>query len=168
MRLRDTDAFQRGRTGERLVADLLRRAGWYVIPSYDYTGEEGDKAPRLSGLREGFVVPDLDAARRGTRIWVEVKTKAAATYHRVGRRYEHGIPRRHFLAYRQVQAITGCPVWLFVVEEATGVVLCARLDDLAGRCRVYTGAKMDRGGMVFFPRDAFAVFATVGAVGSDG
>src|SRR5690606_34450197 len=73
---RETAEFQRGRTGERLVAELLQSRGWYVIPSYDYSGEDGDKPPRLQGLREAFPVPDLAIARDGIRSWAGVKTKA--------------------------------------------------------------------------------------------
>lgn len=158
---RETAEFKRGRNGERLVADLLRRKGWYVIPSYDYSGEDGDKAPKLEGLRDRFPVPDLDVAKDGDRRWAEVKTKAAATYTRITGRYEHGIPKRHYDAYREVQRITGCEVWLFVYEEDTGEVLCGKLDELAKQRREYAGDKMSRGGMVFFPRDAFQLFARV-------
>ena len=160
---RETAEFQRGRTGERLVAELLQSRGWFVIPSYDYSGEDGDKPPRLQGLREAFPVPDLDIARDGQRRWAEVKTKAAATYTRLTGRLEHGIPKRHYWAYKRVQEITGCEVWLFIYEEQTGDVLCARLDDLESVKREYNGQKMSRGGMVFFPRSTFKVFANVKA-----
>jgi len=157
--LRDTETWRKGRTGEKLVAELLQRQGWYVIPSYDYSGEDGNKAPKLQGLSKAFPVPDLDVSKKGIRRWAEVKTKAAATYTRITQRYEHGIPKRHFNAYRQVQDITGCEVWLFVLEENTGEVLCASLDELDKYKRVYDGSKMSWGGMVFFPRDIFRVFA---------
>ena len=160
---RETVAWQKGHNGERRVAQLLKERGWYVIPSYDYSGEDGDKAPKLDGLRDGFPVPDLDIAKDGERRWVEVKTKAAASYTRVTGRLEHGIPKRHHWAYKRVQEITGCEVWLFIYEEQTGDVLCARLDDLDAVKREYDGPKMSRGGMVFFPRDAFAVFTNVKA-----
>src|SRR5690606_14799396 len=160
---RETEEFRRGRNGERLVAELLQSRGWYVIPSYDYSGEDGDKPPRLQGLSEAFPVPDLDIARDGQRRWAEVKTKAAATYTRLTGRLEHGIPKRHYWAYRRVQEITGCEVWLFIYEEQTGDVLCARLDDLDSVKREYNGPKMSRGGMVFSPRSTFKVFANVKA-----
>ena len=144
--LRETETWRRGRSGERLVARLLREKGWYVIPSYDYSGEDGDKAPKLEGRHDAFPVPDLDVSKRGLRYWAEVKTKAAATYTRATRRLEHGIPLRHYQAYRKVPEITGCDVWLFVYEEDTGEVLCGRLDDLELHKRLYCGAKMSRGG----------------------
>ena len=160
---RETETWQKGHNGERRVAQLLKERGWYVIPSYDYSGEDGDKAPKLEGLRDGFPVPDLDIAKDGERRWAEVKTKAAASYTRVTGRYEHGIPKRHYLSYKRVQEITGCEVWLFIYEEETGDVLCAKLDDLDAVKREYDGNKMSHGGMVFYPRDVFAVFANLKA-----
>ena len=153
--------FQKARTGERLIASLLQREGWFVIPSYDYSGEDGDKAPRLEGLKAGYVVPDLDVARNGVRRWAEVKTKASAVYTRITKRLEHGIPKRHYGCYLEVQRITGCKVTLFVYEENTGEILFGALDELAKVKREYTGGKMSYGGMVFFPRDAFNLFRRV-------
>lgn len=158
---RQSEKFQKGRTGERLIASLLQQEGWFVIPSYDYSGEDGNKAPKLEGLKAGYVVPDLDVAKDGARRWVEVKTKASASYTRITRRLEHGIPKRHYDCYLEVQRITGCKVTLFVYEEQTGEVLCGSLDELAKVKREYTGKKMSGGGMVFFPRDAFKLFKKV-------
>ena len=134
---------------------LLQESGCYVIPSYDYAGEGQDKPPRLQGPRRAYPIPDLDVSKNGERFWVEVKTKASATYTRLTGRYEHGIPLRLFQAYLRVQRITGCPVWLYIVEEDTNTVLRARLDALMSQARVYTGDRMSRGGMVFWPLDAF-------------
>lgn len=156
--LRQTPTWQKGHNGERLVAELLRRRGWYVIPSYDYSGEDGNKSPKLEGLKEGYPVPDLDVARSGARLWVEVKTKKTPTYTRITGRLEHGIPLRLYRSYKRVQEITGCEVWLFIYEEETGDVLCGKLDALDGVKRIYEGDKMDQSGMVFWPRDAFRVF----------
>src|SRR5690606_40649353 len=77
---REKEEFRRGRNGERLVAELLQSRGWYVIPSYDYSGEDGDKPPRLQGAVDAFPLPDLDVARDGQRRWAEVKTKKRADY----------------------------------------------------------------------------------------
>jgi hypothetical protein len=156
--LRDRPEFHRGRRGERLVADLLQRRGWHVIPSYDYAGEGGDKPPRLQGCDCAYPIPDLDVSRGGVRRWVEVKTKAEPTWTRVTGRLEHGVSLRLYESYRHVQAITGCPVWIVIVEERAGAILCAPLDGLEPVKRVYNGRKMGRGGMVFWPRKAFAEF----------
>jgi hypothetical protein len=153
--LRDTAEFKRGRSGEQIVAERLKRKGCFIIPSYDYSGEDNDKPPRLQGLLRSAIIPDLDVSRAGRRIWVEVKTKRRADWTRVTQRLEHGISLRHYNEYLDVQAITGTAVWLAIYEEETGDVLVQKLADLAAGARVYTGWKMGRDGMVYFPRDAF-------------
>lgn len=150
--------FLRGRNGERIIADLLMARGWYVIPSYDYSGEDGNKAPKMQGARSAFVLPDLDVIRQGKRFWCEVKTKKEPTYTRMLDRLEHGIPLRHYQHYRLVEEETGCFVWLFIYEELAAVVLCNSLNNLERFKRIYAGGKMSYGGMVFWPRDRFFEF----------
>lgn len=157
--MRQRDAFTerpefiRGREVEKLVAGLLQQRGWYVIPSYDYSGKDDDKAPRMTGQAQCWMIPDLDVAKGGRRIWVEVKAKAASTYHRGLQRWEHGIPLRQFEHYRSVEYETGCLVFLAIYEEDTCCLLTAQLRLLP--VRIYDGPLMSRGGMAFFPRDAF-------------
>ena len=140
---RESDEFQRGRNGELRVAEILQRKGWSVIPSYDYSGSEGDMAPRLQGLTRGYPVPDLDVSREGQRLWVEVKTKARPDWTRKTQRLEHGIPLRHYEAYCEVERITGTPVWLCVIEESSGDVLKARARPSTSRASVLeTGGRM--------------------------
>ena len=156
-----TEEWQKGHSGEKMIADLLRERGWYVIPSYDYTGEDDNKAPRLQGLRESLVIPDLDIAKDGVRRWAEVKTKEEVNWTVITQRFEHGIPLRHYQHYLKVQSITGCEVWLFIYEVKTGDVLYAKIDALSRVKREYNGNKMSRGGMVFFPRDAFKLWLNI-------
>jgi hypothetical protein len=156
--LRDSDEFRRGRSGERVIAELLKRRGWFIVPAYDFAGEEGEKVPKMEGLTAAFILPDLDISKGGDRRWAEVKTKTAATLHRRSGVSEHGIAIRHLQHYRSVESETGCEVWIFIVEENTRLALCARLKDL-GPGRQYDGPKMSRGGMVFWPRASFRVFA---------
>lgn len=153
MRLRDTENFKKGHCGELLVSEFLRRRGWFVIPSYDYSGEEGDNPPRLQGNGIAYPIPDLDVAKSGRRRWVEVKTKGHADWTLVTRRFEHGIAKRHYDAYKIVSEITGELVWLCVYEMDTSDVLIASLSTL--KARFYEGTRMSRGGMVFFARDEF-------------
>lgn len=119
-----------------------------MIPSYDYSGEEGDMPPRLQGEETAYPVPDLDIAKNGHRRWVEVKTKASADWTRITRQFEHGIPRRHYEAYQRVAEITGGPVHLCVYEENTQDVLVAPLTALKVRFSM-----MGRCGMAYFGRD---------------
>lgn len=116
---RERPEFLRGRSVELLVSDWLKGRGWYVIPSYDYSGDSRDKAPRLSGLADAFPVPDLDVCRAlprrtATRRWVEVKAKEAASYTRKTDRYEHGI--EHYDDYVKVAELTGTEPWLAICE----------------------------------------------------
>ena len=157
---RETDEFKRGRTGERVVAGQLMNRGWFVVPSYDYSGEDGNKAPKMEGANLSLVIPDLDIAKHGDRRWIEVKTKWKADLYRKKKRLEHGISRRHYEHYQQVEAHTGTPVSLFIYEESTGIILCHRLSELPPP-RIYDGGKMGRDGMVFWPRDCFREFARV-------
>jgi len=133
----------------------LRERGWHTIASYEYSGTANDKAPRLRGLNDSCVVPDLDASKDGRRIWVEVKTKSRPTQDYKTGRDEHGIPKRHYYDYLRVQAITGCKVYLLIYEECNDTALVAAIDNL--ETRFYDGPKMSRGGMVFFPREQFRV-----------
>jgi hypothetical protein len=128
--IRDRPEFQRGRAGEQVVAAWLKRRGCFVIPSYDYSGADGDKAPRLQGLWEGYPVPDLDVARNGNRFWVEVKTKEKAAVWRMTGELRHGIELRLLEHYRTVEVVSGCPCWLFVYEESTRCLLAQLLAEL--------------------------------------
>jgi len=155
-----------GKHGERVVARILRERGWYIVPSYDFTGTDGAKAPRMIGQRLGFVIPDLDIARGGTRYWVEVKTKTAADFTRLTQRFEHGMQLRHYTDYQRVQQESASPVWIFVLELAASELLFIALDKIEDMKRVYDGRKMGRGGMVYWPRAAMRVLCRIAQGGT--
>ena len=152
--LRESQEFKRGRSGEKAIAGFLKSRGCFIVPSYDYSGEDGNKAPKMEGEHFSFVIPDLDVANGGKRFWAEVKTKWEATLHRKSQTWEHGISLRHYRHYQRVEQETGAPVWLFVFEERSGEILAAKLSCL-GPPRIYDGGKMGRDGMAFWPRDQF-------------
>jgi hypothetical protein len=152
--LRNTEQFRRGRNGEQMVADRLMGAGWHIIPSYDYSGND-DHPPRMEGRTGRYVIPDLDAC--GRRIWIEVKTKAAPILHRASQTVKHGIALRHYEQYRQIEIETGCPVYLVIYEEQSNQLLYQKLS-LPGEPQRYTGDKMSWGGMAFWPRDNFKTY----------
>lgn len=160
MNFKQSPLYKKGHVGEVIVAEELQRRGYYVLPSYDYSGED-EKAPRLQGEKLCFVIPDLDTMKDGKRIWVEVKTKEEATFTRKTNRLEHGIPLKHYRHYQEVERISGCGVWLAVYEINTGDILIARLSELEKHVRLYEGEKMSYGGMAFFPRDSFDLLTTV-------
>jgi len=151
---RESPEFLRGRAGEQWVAEILQARGWFIIPSYDYSGSNGEKAPTIQGAHEGMVLSDLGIARAGQMKWAEVKAKAKPMYYRKGDVMEHGIGRRHWHHYLRVQRETGAQVWLFILEEQNQLLLFESIDHL-GKPYEYDGKKMDPGGMVFWPRQAF-------------
>jgi hypothetical protein len=157
---RQLETFKRGRNGEQVVAGWMMDRGWHVIPSYDYSGEDGNKAPKMAGKHSAYVLPDLDVAQNGKRLWAEVKTKAEPTLHRKTGTLEHGISLRHFREYKQIETITGCAVYLFVYEECSGDLLMKPLGE-ESQGRAYDGKVMGRGGMIFWPRASFKLVARV-------
>jgi hypothetical protein len=153
--------FLRGRAAEQRVARWLQERGWFIIPSYDYSGEDGEKAPRLQGLVAGHAVPDLDAARDGSRKWVEVKAKTQANVWRDRQAWgtpnvpEHGINYSNYLDYLEVKRITGDEVWIAIYEEDTGILLMAEINALgAPRIGSWLGKKIAN-----WPRARFAEMA---------
>ena len=132
-----------------------------MIPSYDYSGEDGNKAPRMQGLSASLVIPDLDIAKGGTRRWAEVKVKATALLWRKTGEYQHGIDRRHYEDYLRVEKITGCHVWLFILEEDTQTILAESLDKL-GEPRF--GPQRGKGGMMNWSRERFSMKVAVASV----
>jgi hypothetical protein len=158
---RESTNFLRGRAGEQTVKCWLQKRGWWVIPSYDYTGENGDKAPRMQGLSSSLIIPDLDIAKTGLRRWAEVKTKTKANHRWTTDTYEHGIDRRHYEHYLRVQEITGAHVWLFIVEENTQTILAESLDRL-GKPRF--GCQYGKDGMANWPRDHFSIKVPISGV----
>jgi hypothetical protein len=158
------DKLQYGRDGELSIAEIMKSRGWYVIPSYDYSGKGDDKSPKLVGADKGYAVPDLDVAKKGKRFWIEVKRKSTATLHRKTQILEHGIPLRLYHDYKFVEQETGCEVWLFIIEDDSADVLCAKLSDLATKARICDGDKMSRGGMIFFPRENFVRFGKLNRI----
>lgn len=149
--LRESDEFIRGAAGEKRVAAWFQDRGWFVIPSYDYAGSNGDKAPRLQGLSDAYAVPDLDIAKSGCRRWVEVKTKKEAVLWRKTQELRHGIEIRLLDQYQRVQKITGTDCWLAIYEESTGELMAQELNLLG---TPYGGT--DRGRpMAYWPRAWF-------------
>jgi hypothetical protein len=120
---RERPEFMRGRAAEERVSAWLQVRGWYVIPSYDYAGDDRDKAPRLQGFKIGHPIPDLDISKTGTRIWLEVKSKSRTIFWRKTQKHQHGIDLRLLEHYQLVEKITGSPCWIAIYEEWNGVLL---------------------------------------------
>ena len=160
MSLRETPEFKKGRAGEHIVAKWFRARGWHVTPSYDYSGEGGNQAPRMSSAFSAYILPDLDVAGDGRRMWIEVKTKAEPTLHRITNTLEHGIPMRLFKEYKAIELVTGAEVYLVIYEECSGELLFRPIGTKADG-RVYDGPAMNRGGMIFWARASFSLMGKV-------
>jgi hypothetical protein len=152
-RLRDSDEFIRGAAREKLVAAWLQERGWHVIPSYDYAGSDGEKAPKLQGFREGHPVPDLDVARGGVRKWVEVKSKSYSPFWGKGQCHVHGIDLPLLQHYQTVEQITGTDCWIAIYEEDTGSLLCQSLSELGKPMSTGTDGRGKR--IAYWRRDSF-------------
>lgn len=124
------DALARGRAGEEMVFNWLKTRGWGVVPSYDYSGAGGDKAPKLVFAKRRYAIPDGDVCRGGSRAWIEIKTyRHAPMNRRLGARV-HGAKARLIADYRRVEEETATPVYLAVLEVRSGELLIARLATL--------------------------------------
>lgn len=153
-----------GRLGEELVCGWFRSRGWGTIPSYEYTGKNGTKAPRLMFRNHGLVLPDMDLARSGQRVWAELKTYKETASNRVHGIQVHGFERRLYEDYLSVELETGCKVVLFVLQYGDGKLLVAGLSALTvypclcKGCRAGSGfcsARIKRG--VYFDQEEFRV-----------
>lgn len=150
-----------GRAGERLVLRFIKGRGAGVIPSYDFTGTDGSKAPKLSFSSNSLVVPDLDAASNGRRLWVEVKTFATSVVFRKYGIRVHGIRRRHYDDYLSVEKETGNDVFLSVLEVDTAKLLVAKLRELTPYsciCRACQAGTPGRHCEVYFDRSSFVAW----------
>lgn len=130
---------------------MLIKSGFWVVPSYDFSGTDGDKAPKMIGVSRGIILPDLDVCKDGRRLWVEVKTKLEASFYRRENREEHGFDKRHFSQYLEIQEITGCKVVVVFYETKTGRVLRASLEKL-NECKRSGEGKMSK--LWYFPVSA--------------
>lgn len=156
------EALRNGRQREHIVAFALRERSFFTqeLAAIREANGGGPRAHGPHGI--GIVLPDLLVSGRGKTFPFEVKGKLQATYTRKTGTLEHGIGQRSYLHYRAYQRETGLRIVLGIFEEDTGELLVRSLDRLPVP-RAYHGNKMDPGGMFFWPRDAFRVFAQIAA-----
>ena len=119
-----------GFQGERRIADEWEKRGWFVIRCFDFSGADGNTAPRMRQGKESHALPDLALVKDGRFVWCEVKTKTTAPHNRTYDCAVHGIGKSHYEDYRRVQAISGQRVLVVFYETDTGKVLWSWLDDL--------------------------------------
>lgn len=121
------------RRWEIRTADWLRESrGYYVLPTYDYSGKDGDKAPRLVAPigERNLILPDILAMQAGRWLWLEVKWKTEATFHRNKRVWNTGIDSRLWNHYQQVQDVTRATVWVVFIHEKENEIRLGSIEEL--------------------------------------
>jgi hypothetical protein len=152
----------RGLVGEHTASDFLQAMNWYVLAGYNFTGPEGNKPPQIQcGDKSKWSCPDLLVCRDGMSYFVEVKIKAISPTFRNSDEVRHGIDLKHYDHYKEVQKESGIPVWLWVIEEETGEVLCQLLDILT--LTEKPGVGVMTGKMMYFPKSSFTILGVVSA-----
>lgn len=121
---------EEGRKGEIFISDWLKSEGWGVIPTFDYSGKNGEKAPKLQFMSDGLIIPDLDICKAGDRVWLEIKTYHGPAYNRKIAAHVHGIAVRLYNHYMRVEKETGCRVLIGILERDSKKFLVARLAKL--------------------------------------
>lgn len=136
-----------------LATWFQRRFGAYVLPTYDYSGLQENKAPKLMSASAGLVIPDLLLCRNGKTTWAECKWKTNADLHRKTGHFVTGINARHFSHYKQVKNISGCDVVIMFLHILEGEMRGDEIDALPEVHHLYEGKMMGKGGMVFWQWD---------------
>jgi len=109
-----------GRAGESLIAGWLKRKGYNVLPAYEIA-EPQFKGPRIFSAERDLVAPDLLAFRQKRVRWVEAKSKAAFTWHRLSGTYQDGIDKRHWLDYLELRRRVPWDLWLLFLHAPGGL-----------------------------------------------
>lgn len=142
-----------GNQGEKVLRVWLKKQGYLILPA---SLIQDDGAPMLTGEQVKAILPNNLTWKTGQPGWVEVKTKSNATLHlKPPKRWEHGMPLRHWDAYQKVQEVTHVPVDIAVLELSTKLILLASLDELDKSRRVF---RMDGEMHIFVARDIFVQY----------
>jgi len=134
-----------------LAAWFQTRFGAYILPTYDYSGLQEDKPPKLLAESESLVIPDLLICRRGKTTWVECKWKSSTALHRNTNTPTTGINLRHWEHYLRVRRVSGCDVVVMFIHIAEQEMRGDTIETLrANEHHRYDGGKMGRDGMIFW------------------
>ena len=151
---KNSDAWKFGQACRDIAVRWFQERGYYVVPN-DMIETGG--APMLEGHLKEFVLPDLQIAKDGQCVWVDVKGKAKANHYARQQLHQHGIELRHWIAYMAVCQITGLRGAIAILERDTRMLGFALIDVLqvhGQRWRNHT-TKYNGHDMIFFPRDLF-------------
>lgn len=148
-----------GENSEELVKELLQQSGWSV-KELRKASDDG-YAPMLEGTDLRLVDFQVHDSERRTR-YIEVKSKAESRYFGVEDEDRHGWEQEQhtdYLTFRR--EFTEDPVYIFVHERKTGVILRQRLRDLSPVQRIEDESKLAAYDtdepMVMFAREDFDI-----------
>lgn len=146
-----------GQQREAYVFDLLTNTCEnLVIPLANIAPTQAG-GPRMVGNTMAVILPDFQLVQKLRVCAADSKGKQGASFTYTTGQFEHGFGLRLYRHYTVYKERTGQEVIIIIPEYNTGEVLAASLTRL-GEPRIYHGNKMDRGGMVFWPRKAFRVW----------
>jgi hypothetical protein len=148
-----------GENSEELVKELLQKSGWSV-KELRKASDHG-RAPMLEGEDLRLVDFQVHGAGRRTR-YVEVKSKERAIPFRKADEKRHGWEKANHEDYKRfAYRLTEDPVYVFVHERETGVILRHRVRDLSTRQEIVDEDKLRAYNtsepIVVFCRDDFDV-----------
>ena len=148
-----------GENSEKLIKELLKRSGWSVKELRK--ASDGGRAPILEGSQLRLVDLQVHNSGRCTR-YVEVKSKSQPIKYGIKNERRHGWEKCKHNDYQAfAREYTEDPVYVFVHERTTGVILRQRVRSLtpvqtledSDRLNAYNTSEP----MVFFRRDEFDV-----------
>lgn len=142
-----------GTKGEIIVRRWLIENGYSIIPT-SLINDIG--APMLLARDTKIILPDTLSWKDGVSRWVEIKTKSYPTEHETyPKRWEHGLPLRHWIAYDIIQQKTRLDVSIAILELSMGLLLLAPVNKLKAGVRYHP---MERELHVFIARNDFHWF----------
>lgn len=87
----------------------------------------------------------------GKHALCNLRWKTKPVWGRIAKRWEWSIPLEAWQRYIQTSVKL-----LFVFEKSSGVIHCAKLQEIKPDARVYLGDDLDRGGTIFLPTKGYA------------
>lgn len=104
-----------GQIGEGKIAQWLIRRGWVVLPVYEKELHTG-KGPVLYSSSSRLIAPDMLAYKNEDVKWIEAKTKAGFTWHRISNKWVTGIDLRHYKDYLTLLTDSPFLIWLMFLH----------------------------------------------------
>jgi len=156
MSITDTAQYRQGANFERRMATWLTSRGYAV----SRVKHGGMVAPTLAVWGREIVLPDLQFMSSRASGWLECKQyQTCGIYEVRGNMRTTGIPVRLFAHYREIQRVTGIPLWIAFGHVEQDEV---RIAEIADR-RVFAGS--GRGaGQRYWPWDDLPRIAALSEV----